>query len=125
MAAGKPRIQCARGALAVAGLMLLSGSAQAAEIGFPSSGALESCLETSVGKWMQTQAELQVNEDPAANKISDANVTAWTNSTFDNCRKQVGTGNKAAEDIFRRHMSRWRDHVFDLASSIRRRGHSD
>ena len=101
MAAGKPRIQCGRGALAVAGLMLLSGSAQAAEIGFPSSGALESCLETSVGKWMQAQAELQVNEDPAAqqDRLMPTLPRGPTRPSTD-CRKQVGTGNKAAEDIF-------------------------
>jgi hypothetical protein len=105
--------------------MLLSSSSQAAEINFPSSGALESCLQTSVVKWVQVQAELQVNEDPAAVKINDAEVAGWTISALDLCRKQVGTSNKAAEDIFTRYMSRWRDHVFDLASSIRRRGQSD
>ena len=125
MAAGKPPLQRARCALVVAGLMLLSSPSRAAEIHFPSSGALESCLETSVGKWVQAQAELQVNEDAAAGKINDTEVAAWTNAALDRCRKQVGTGNKAAEDIFARYMSRWRDHVFDLASSIRRRGQSD
>jgi hypothetical protein len=105
--------------------MLASGNTQAAEIHFPSSGALESCLQTSVGKWVQEHAELQVNEDPAAGKVNDAEVTAWTSAALDRCRKQVGTSNKAAEDIFTRYMSRWRDHVFDLAASIRRRGQSD
>jgi hypothetical protein len=109
----------------VASLTLLGGSAHAAEIRFPSSGALESCLETSVGKWVQAQAELQVNEDPAANKTDDVSVAAWTNTALDRCRKQVGAGNKASEEVFTRYMSRWRDHVFDLASSIRRRGQSD
>jgi hypothetical protein len=105
--------------------MLISSPSQAAEILFPSSGALESCLQTSVGKWVQAQAELQVNEDPAASKIDDAEVAAWTNAALDSCRKQVGTGSKAAEEVFMRYMTRWRDHVFDLASSIRRRGQSD
>src|SRR5262245_27071885 len=108
MAAGKPRVRRARPLLLVAGLTLLSGAAQAAEMHFPSSGALESCLETSVGKWVQAHAELQVNEDPAANKVSDADVAAWTNAALDRCRKQVGTGNKASEEIFTRYMSRWR-----------------
>jgi hypothetical protein len=125
MAADKPLIQRARCPLVVAGLMLLGSPSQAAEIRFPSSGALESCLETSVGKWVQAQAELQVNEDPAANKITDAGVAAWTSATLDSCRRQVGTGNKASEEIFTRYMSRWRDHVFELASSIRVRGQSD
>jgi hypothetical protein len=125
MAAGKPRIRCAWRLPLVAGLVLLSSASQAAEIRFPSSGALESCLETSVVKWVQTQAELQVNEDPAANKIDDTQVATWTNGVLDACRKRVGTSNKAVEEIFTRYMSRWRDHVFDLASSIRRRGQSD
>lgn len=105
--------------------MLLSGTAQAAELRFLSSGALESCLETSVSKWVQAQAELQVNEDPAASKVDDAQVAAWTNAALDRCRKQVGAGNAASEGIFTRYMSRWRDHVFELASSIRLRGQSD
>ena len=125
MAAGKPLIQRARCPLIVAGLMLLSSPSQAAEIRFPSSGALESCLETSVVKWMQAQAELQVHEDPAAGTINDADVAAWSNAALDSCRKQVGAGNKASEDVFARYMLRWRDHVFDVASSIRRRGQSD
>jgi hypothetical protein len=125
MAAGKPRIQRGRCILLAAALALLSGRSEAAEITFPGSGALESCLETAVSKWVQVQAELQVNEDPASRKIDDAEVAAWTRGVLDACRKQTGTGNKASEDIFNRYMSRWREHVFDLASSIRRRGQSD
>jgi hypothetical protein len=125
MAAGKPPILRARCLPLVAGLMLVSSNMQAAEIRFPSSGALESCLETSVGKWVQMHAELQVNEDPAAGKVNDPEVAAWTGAALDRCRKQAGTSNKAVEDIFARYMLRWRDHVFDLASSLRRRGQAD
>jgi hypothetical protein len=125
MAAGKPRIHRGRSFLLAATLALLTGPSQAAEITFPGSGALESCLETAVSKWVQVQAELQVNEDPASRKIGDADVAAWTRATLDTCRKQVGISNKASEEIFTRYMSRWREHVFDLASSIRRRGQSD
>ena len=78
-----------------------------------------------MSKWVQAQAELQVNEDPASKKINDADVGAWSSAVLDGCRKQVGAGNKASEEIFARYMSRWRDHVFDLASSIRQRGQSD
>jgi hypothetical protein len=125
MAAGKPRTHRARTILLAATLALFAGRSEAAEITFPGSGALESCLETAVGKWVQVQAEFQVNEDPASRKIDDAAVVAWTRATLDTCRKQVGTSNKASEEIFTRYMSRWREHVFDLASSIRRRGQSD
>jgi hypothetical protein len=125
MAAGKPRIHRGRSFLLAATLALLTGPSQAAEITFPGSGALESCLETAVSKWVQVQAELQVNEDPASRKVGDVDVAAWTRATLDTCRKQVGTSNKASEEIFTRYMSRWREHVFDLASSIRRRGQSD
>jgi hypothetical protein len=125
MAAGKPRTHRGRAFLLAATLALFAGRSEAAEITFPGSGALESCLETAVGKWVQVQAELQVTEDPASRKIDDAAVAAWTRATLDTCRKQVATSNKASEDIFTRYMSRWREHVFDLASSIRRRGQSD
>jgi hypothetical protein len=125
MAAGKPRIPRGGCPLVVAMLVFLGGACEAAEISFPSSGALESCLETAVGKWVQAQAELQVNEDPAARKTDDAGVAVWTRAALDNCRRQAGPSNKASEDIFTRYMSRWREHVFDLASSIRRRGQSD
>jgi hypothetical protein len=125
MAAGKPRTHRGRYFLVAATLALLSGRSEATEITFPGSGALESCLETAVGKWVRVQAELQVNEDPASRKIDDAEVAAWTRGVLDTCRKQAGTDNKASEDIFTRYMSRWREHVFDLASSIRRQGQSD
>ena len=95
------------------------------QINFPQSGAFEGCLNAEFGKWVQAQAELQVNEDPAAQTLNDAGVAAWTRTTLEDCRKRAGSGDSASEDIFARYMSRWRDHVFDLASSIRRRGQSD
>jgi hypothetical protein len=96
-----------------------------AQINFPRNGALEACLDAAFGKWVQAQAELQVNEDPAAQALDDAGVGAWMKTTLEDCRKRAGGGDAASEEIFARYLSRWREHVFDLASSIRRRGQSD
>jgi hypothetical protein len=96
-----------------------------AQINFRDIGAFENCLEAAFGKWAREQAELQVNDDPSAQTLEDRRVAAWTGTTIEDCRKHAGNGDTGAEVIFLRHMSHWRRHVFDLASSIRRRGQSD
>src|SRR5262245_22772404 len=112
---------------AIALLMLAAGHFQLAQaqINFSRREAFEDCLDAAFGRWAQAQAELQVNEDPAARKLDDAAVAAFTRATLDDCRRRAGPGNVTTEDIFFRHMSRWRQHVFDLADSIRRGGQSD
>lgn len=95
------------------------------QINFPRGGAYETCLDTAFGKWALAQAELQVNEDPAAQNVDDAAVGVWMRTTLDDCRKTTSRGDAVSEEVFARHVSRWREHVFDLASSIRRRGQSD
>jgi len=127
MAAGSSRVRRARFSAAAALLTLvvpLSAIAQV-QINFLQSGAFEGCLNAGFASWVQAQAELQVNEDPAAQALNDSVVAAWTRTTLEDCRKRAGDGAATSEDIFARYMSRWRDHVFDLASSIRRRGQSD
>ena len=127
MALGSSRVR--RGRLPAAIALMMFGTSQFAvadaQVNFPRSGAFEGCLDAAFGKWVQAQAELQVNEDPAAQALDDAGVAAWTRATLDDCRKRAGSGDAASDDIFARYMSRWRDHVFDLASSIRQRGQSD
>jgi hypothetical protein len=112
---------------AAALLALAAGSSSVAEaaIAFKSSGPFEACLDKGYDAWAQAQAELMVNEDPRAQSLDDATVAAWTVATLADCSKRAGTGDATSEGIFNRHMSRWRDLVFDLASSIRRRGQSD
>ena len=127
MALGSSRVR--RGKLPAAVALLMLGTSQFAaadaQINFPRSGVLEGCLDAEFGKWVQAQAELQVNEDPAAQALDDAGVGTWMKTTLEDCRKRAGGGDAASEEIFARYLSRWREHVFDLASSIRRRGQSD
>jgi hypothetical protein len=86
--------------------------------------ALEVCLNGAYTAWLRHQAELLVNEDKRARSLNDASVVAWTAATLDDCRKK-GEASPGSVDRFGRHMARWRDHVFDHAESIRRRGQSD
>jgi len=99
--------------------------ASAAPITWGKQGAFEACLETSLEKWLQAQAELVVNEDPAASRLDDAAVAKWTIDTLAQCRARVGGADAESEGRFTSHMARWRNHIYDLASSIRQRGMSD
>ena len=121
---------CPRGrGWAFAGVLLgwaagLAG-ASAAPITWDKKGAFEACLETSLDKWLATQAQLQVNEDPAAAKLDDAAVAAWTIETVDRCRAVAQGADAASEDRFAKHMAQWRQHIYDLAADIRKKGQSD
>lgn len=104
--------------------VLISSSAGAATITWSKHGAFEACLETAFEKWVRGQAELMVNEDPAAARLDDAAVAIWTVETAEGCGKQTG-GDAASEDRFKKHMAHWRQHIYDLATSIREKGRSD
>jgi hypothetical protein len=95
-----------------------------ADIGFARKGPFEGCLESAYDNWVKTQAEHMVNGDPRAQSVNDAAVAAWTVAVLNDCRKK-GTAEAGSVDHFGRYMSRWREHVFDLASSIRKQGQSD
>jgi hypothetical protein len=99
--------------------------ASAAPITWDKKGAFEACLETSLDRWLTTQAQLQVNEDPAAAKLDDAAVAAWTIETVDRCRAVAQAADAASEDRFAKHMAQWRQHIYDLAADIRKKGQSD
>ncbi len=107
------------------GCGLAVGGALASPIIWDKKGAFEACLDSSLDKWLSAQAELQVNEDPAATKLDDAAVAAWTAATIDRCRAMAKAGDAASEDRFSRHMAQWRQHIYDLAADIRRKGQSD
>jgi hypothetical protein len=107
------------------GVLLGCNGASAASIAWAKQGAFEACLEVSLEKWLQAQAELVVNEDPAAGRLDDAAVAKWTIDTLAQCRTQAGGGNPDSESRFTGHMVRWRNHVYDLASTIRQKGASD
>ena len=100
------------------------GAAEAAPITWANRGAFEACLENRLNAWLQAQAELVVNEDPAAGRLDDAEVWRWMLETSAACR-QAGGANPEAENRFTNHMARWRQHIYDLASSIKQKGASD
>jgi len=110
------------GALLGAAASLACGAS--ADIGFARKGPFEACLDGAYDAWIKTQAELLVNEDRRAKSLNDAVAAAWTAATLDACRRK-GAVEAGSVDRFARYMARWRDHVFDHADSIRRRGQSD
>jgi hypothetical protein len=95
-----------------------------ADIGFARKGPFEACLDGAYDIWLKAQAELQVKEDRRAKSLDDAAAAAWTAATLDACRKK-GTAEAGSDGLFARYMARWREHVFDLAASIRKIGQSD
>jgi hypothetical protein len=117
------RLLGAAALLVLAAGLPLAGAA--AGIAFNRSGPFEACVDAAFDTWVKAQAELMVNEDARAQSLDDAAVAAWTVAALEDCRTRTKAGDAASEDIFSRHMSRWRQHIFDLASSIRRRGQSD
>ena len=116
--------------LCVIGIVLVGATAQvsrasAAAITWGMKGAFEACLESSLETWLAAQTALEVNEDPAAARLDDAAVAAWTLATIVRCRAPAGAAQADSEDRFTKHMAHWRQHIYDLAADIRKRGHSD
>jgi hypothetical protein len=97
----------------------------AAPITWDKKGAFEACLESRLDTWLATQAQLQVNEDPDADKLDDGVVATWTVETIDRCRSAGQAAGAASADRFAKHMAQWRQHIYDLASDIRKKGQSD
>ena len=109
----------------LAGVLLAATTNLAnADIGFTRKGPFEACLDGAYGTWVKIQAEHLVNEDRRAQHLDDASVAAWTVATLNDCRKR-GAAEAGSVERFGRYMARWREHVFDLAASIRRSGQSD
>ena len=112
------------------GIVLLAATAQvssagAAGITWAKKGEFETCLESSLDKWLAARAELEVNEHPTAAQLDDAAVATWTLETIAQCRARGGTAEAASEDRFAKHMAQWRQHIYDLAADIRKKGQSD
>jgi hypothetical protein len=95
-----------------------------ANIGFVRNGSFELCLNGAYADWLQKQAELLVNQDPRAKSLDDTAVATWTAAILEDCRKK-GAAEADSINHFGGYMARWREHVFDLATSIRLRGQSD
>ncbi len=121
---------CARRQGAVQFCVLMLGSiwladASAAPIAWGSKGEFEACLERGLDKWLAAQAELQINESPAAAGLDDAAVAAWTVQTLAQCRTVAQAADATSEERFSKHMAQWRQHIYDLATDIRKKGQSD
>lgn len=110
---------------ALLGSLLGHAAADAAAITWGNKGAFEACLERSLDKWLTAQAELQVNERPDAALLGDAAVAAWTVETLAQCRALGPASDPASEERFTKHMAHWRQHIYDLAADIRKKGQSD
>ena len=102
-----------------------SSAASAAGITWTKKGEFETCLESSLDKWLAARAELEVNEDPAAAQLDNATVATWTLETLAQCRARGGTAEASSEDRFTKYMAQWRQHIYDLAADIRKKNNSD
>ena len=102
-----------------------ASNAGAAGITWAKKGEFETCLESSLDKWLAARAELEVNEDPAAAQLDNAAVATWTLETLAQCRARGGTAEASSEDRFTKYMAQWRQHIYDLAADIRKKNNSD
>jgi len=99
--------------------------ASAANISWAGRGPFEACLETAADAWIGARAALVVNQDAAASRINDAGVAAWTVAAVEQCRTQGVAAEATSVERFEKHMTRWREHIYDLASSIRQKAPPD
>ena len=106
-------------------MILAAAGADAAPIAWTKRGAFEACVEAKLEQWLRVRAEREVNEDPAARQLDDAAVVAWTVDALTACRAQAPRTEGDSEERFVGHMAHWRQHIFDLATAIRKSGQSD
>jgi hypothetical protein len=104
---------------------MASPSGQAASISWAKNGAFEACLESTMETWLASQAELIVLNDAVARGLDDAIVQGWTLHVLQQCRDRAGVSEPASAEKFQKHMAQWRQHIYDLAEGIRRRGQPD
>ena len=122
-----PTLRCGRlGALALMwAAAAYASSAGAATITWAKKGEFETCLESTLDTWLTARAAIEVNDAPTAAKLDDAAVAAWTLQTMAQCRSRGGKGEAASEERFTKYMAHWRQHIYDLAADIRKRGETD
>jgi hypothetical protein len=106
-------------------VLMAAPSGQAASISWPKSGAFEACLESTMETWLASQAEFVVLDNAVARGLNDAVVQGWTLHVLEQCRARAGVGEAASAEKFQKHMAQWRQHIYDLAEGIRRRGQPD
>jgi hypothetical protein len=100
-------------------------SGQASSISWGKNGAFEACLESTMETWLASQAELVVVDDAVARALNDAVVHGWTLHVLAQCRARAGDSGQASAEKFQKHMAQWRQHIYDLAEGIRRKGQPD
>ena len=111
--------------LAIAAIAGVSLAARADMINWERTGQFESCLDQQVNSWINSKAELVINEDPSASDLDDIDVALWAVTALQGCEQQAGRGNQTSEHRFSRHMAHWREHIHTVAQAVRRRGGSD
>jgi hypothetical protein len=99
--------------------------AAAAGIAWSKKGEFETCLESTLDKWIAQRAALEVDEPAAAAQLDDAAVASWTVDTMAQCRARGGAAEATSEQRFAKHMAQWRQHIYDVAAEIRKRGNAD
>jgi hypothetical protein len=111
----------------VFGVALWAGiqGAEAAPIAWERQGPFQTCLEGRLQSWVDDKAELVVNDNPAASDLDDFVVALWTAQALESCEAQVGRSDHAAVVRFSTHMAHWRQHIHDVAETIRRRSRPD
>lgn len=111
--------------VAVSASGLVSLAARADMITWERAGQFETCLDQEVNSWINSKAELVINDDPAAGDLDDIDVALWAVTALQGCEQQAGRGNQTSENRFSRHMAHWREHIHTVAQAVRSRGGSD
>jgi hypothetical protein len=101
------------------------GPAGAAEITWDRINPFQRCLAAGLDKWLEAQVDLLTNEDPASWRTDDMAVFTWTQNAVAACKAKAGGGDEATETRFRKHMARWREHVYELVEVVRQKGKPD
>jgi hypothetical protein len=125
MSRTRPRAAALALIAGVVAIAALATPAAAAPIAWAKRGAFEACLEKAVDKWLREQAELQVNESPDAARLDDPAVASWTLAAIAQCRGSGEAADTGSVDHFGRYMAQWRQHIYDLAADIRKKGQPD
>jgi hypothetical protein len=100
-------------------------SAFAGRVPWVNEGPFQACIETELDQWLRHQAQELVNETPPAKSLDDSGVAAWIVEAEARCRARAGLAEAGSVKRFESYMVRWRQHIHDLATEIRRQGQSD
>jgi hypothetical protein len=111
--------------LGAAALMAGLQGVSAASLKWERRGTFETCLENRLNDWVKAKAELVINEDPSAGDLDDIDVAMWAVAVLQDCESQAGHGSQASEYKFSQHMAHWREHIHNVAQTVRQRVRAD